>query len=67
MDQFTDLDDLTESGLMVSYFAMQYILELWELDGVCHPDCSERFMEHSGAFLVEVSVLKKLWQSSQVA
>jgi hypothetical protein len=33
---------------------MQYLLELWELDGVYHPDCSGRFIEHSRAFLVQV-------------
>jgi hypothetical protein len=54
MDQFPDLDSLTESGLTISYFAMQYLLDLWELDGVYHPDYSARFMEHLGAFLVQV-------------
>jgi hypothetical protein len=33
---------------------MQYLLELWELDGVCHPDCSARLIEHLGEFLVQV-------------
>jgi hypothetical protein len=53
MDQFPD-DGLTESDLTVSYFAMQYLLKLWELDGVCHLDYSARFMEHLGAFLIQV-------------
>jgi hypothetical protein len=33
---------------------MQYLLELWELDGVYHLDCSARFMDYLGAFLVQV-------------
>jgi hypothetical protein len=27
---------------------MSYLLQLWELDGVCHPDCSKRFIDHLG-------------------
>jgi hypothetical protein len=38
----------------LAIFAMQYLLKLWELDGVCNPDCISRFMEHLGAFLVKV-------------
>jgi hypothetical protein len=34
----------------LAIFAMQYLLELWELDGVSYPDCTTRFMEHLGAF-----------------
>jgi hypothetical protein len=33
---------------------MQYLLEFCELDGVCHPDCSERFIDHLGAHLVQI-------------
>jgi hypothetical protein len=27
---------------------------LWEFDGVCHPDCSARFIEHLDALVVLV-------------
>jgi hypothetical protein len=54
MDQVRDLDDLTEFGLTVTIFAIQYLLELWEFNGVCHPDCSVKIIEHLGAFIVQV-------------
>jgi hypothetical protein len=46
---------------------VQYLLEFWELDSVCHPYCSARFIDHLGAHLVQVGVMMKLWQSSQDA
>jgi hypothetical protein len=67
MDQFPDLGNLAESGLTVSYFAMSYLPQLWELDGVCHPYYSTRFIYHLGAQLDQVLVMMKLWKSSQAA
>jgi hypothetical protein len=49
---FQTPDNLAESGLTVSYFCNA--ISPWDLDGVCHAECSSRFMARLRAFLVQV-------------
>jgi hypothetical protein len=36
----------------VVIFEIPYLLDYWELDCACHPDCSPRFVDHLRALHV---------------
>jgi hypothetical protein len=38
----------------VAIFEMSYLLDYWDLECACHPDCSARSVENLGALLVQV-------------